>query len=94
MQSPAVPGRGKTATVEVGIADSARFDVFAFNNITINFYKAGGSPFHEVRYGYERIWCRRVSAIGNLWKRAYPEEKGSKYSINSARTISRLCMKE
>ena len=85
-------GHGRTAVVRLGIADQASFEILASNAITINFYKGGGSPFHEAKYEYQRIWCRKITEMNDLWKRPYPAEKGSRYSINGTRTVSRLCL--
>jgi hypothetical protein len=86
------PGKGKTSIVKLGISDRANFEILATNTILIKFYKGGDSPFHEAKYKYQRIWCRETSKTNDLWKRPYPKEKGSKYSINGARSVSRLCL--
>ena len=89
----ASPGRGRKAVVKVGISDEAKAELFTSNAIKIDFYRGGHMPFHEAKYDYQRVWCRNVSTISNLWKTPYPEENGSKYSINGARSVSRLCLK-
>ena len=87
-------GRGEVAIVELGVSDEAKTALLASNAITISFYSGGHSPFHEVKYEYQRIWCRNTMRISDLWKQPYPAEKGSKYSINGTRTVSRLCLAE
>ncbi len=89
----ATVGHGNTAVVELGVADASKLELLASNSIIISFYKGGHSPFHEVRYEYERIWCRNTTEINDLWKQPYPAENGSKYSINGMRSVSRLCLK-
>lgn len=88
----ATAGLGRKAIVVLGIPDQANFEVFASNLITIQFYKNRQSPFHETKYEYQRIWCKKITDINDLWKRAYPAEKGSRYSINGTRSVSRLCL--
>lgn len=88
----AIPGLGKKAIVSLGIPDEARFEILASNIITVNFYKGGHMPFHEAKYEYQRIWCRKITDINDLWKQPYPPEKGSKYSMNGTRSVSRLCL--
>jgi len=87
-------GYGNAAIVELGVTDESKLELLTSNSIIISFYKGGHSPFHEVRYEYERIWCRNATEIRDLWKQPYPLESGSKYSINGTRSVSRLCLKD
>lgn len=90
----AFPGLGSKAVIEVGISDSAKEGVVASNIILIQFYRPKQSPFHEARYEYERIWCKKPSAIKDLLRQPYPEEVNSPFSLQGARTISRLCLRD
>ncbi len=88
----ALAGHGKTAIVELGLSDEEKSELLISNAVIINFYKNGQMPFHEEKYEYQRVWCRSTAKVSDFWKRPYPAEKGSKYSINGPRSISRLCL--
>ncbi len=87
-------GYGNSAVVVLGVADESKLALLTSRSIIISFYKGGHSPFHEVRYEYERVWCRNATEINDLWKQPYPVENGSKYSITGTRSVSRLCLKD
>ncbi len=86
-------GNSYFAIIKLEYPEEAVDELLISNHILVAFYKNNPTPHHEVKYEYERVWCRQPAQIDDLWKTPYPEEKSSKYSVKGSRSISRICLK-
>tara|TARA_R110000850_G_scaffold172906_4_gene298530 strand:- start:80 stop:496 length:417 start_codon:yes stop_codon:yes gene_type:complete len=87
-------GMGRRALVWIGLADIAEEPLVVSYRLLINFYEAGGSPFHEEQFEYQRVWCRGESVLSDLVRGTFTKERTSKYAVTSQRTVSRLCFSD
>ncbi|MCP8899667.1 hypothetical protein [Gilvimarinus xylanilyticus] len=85
-------GMGRTARVWIGLADTEEKPLVVSERLLIKFYEAGGSPFHEEQFAYQRVWCRGESVLSDLVRGTFTNERTSKYAATSQRTVSRLCL--
>lgn len=85
-------GRGRKALITLGISSNEKSSLVVSDRLLIQFYEGGQTPFHEEQYEYERVWCVREFSLTELFRGASPMERVGKYSLQSSRSISRLCL--